>query len=564
MKINAFRVWFCCFAIFLGFYLLPGICAADSPIGCERQNQTLLRCWNQGSIEPVTYFMLTGDGLQMANNDTSRFGWATYRSGLHYKNGAGGDVLIDFDDLGLSKSWESDNESFYRLNFSGYLSMGGKEAYFEYIVGQLVDDDYVNFTVRLVTVSGFDAWNKTVSLWRMVKNIDVGGDGDVDTLSLSDVGLSLNFSDDTWLNASEGFLRVVDREDDFGIRWSWEDFKDRVVFVTNQSGSVNNKVYWMRNSSSPLRDGRSYELSEFWIDIPECSFSCDRGGCYFRYLRMRCQDGGFFNNCSNQVSRNMTFKYWISFWDGEFNCNCEPNGGCLISGQHNASGEWENLTGQPHVGGGFNYDAEDFVCLNHTYSECDEADWYQPNPSSTWRTLDFVVECRRMLPETGFEGIHVNLRGWLGYNDWYSINDMDVYCMNDSLNPNVSWVSPGNLSGVNFSESFEVNCSAGDNYPMQNLSLWSNISGSWLAYSVYEAFPFVDIESSLNMSAVNVTDGFVAFYCRGCDVNGFCNESALVFLDLRRLDFDDAWVVAFFVPLVVFGFWYWRRKKKKN
>jgi hypothetical protein len=256
---------------------------STSPIGCEWYNISVLRCWNNGTIENTTYYSLTDVGVQMANRDVSRFDWTTYRMGIHYRADNGSHVLIDFNEEGLlngtyTKRLRTDNLTYYQINVSAYINRGNLSAYMEYTIGQLLNDDYVNFTFRVSTISGFTAFNKTLSFWRAMKNINVDLDDDVDIINGvinngTIIGRFLNFTTPVWANNTGRFIQVGDKDSSHGIKWFWNDAKERIMYVTPQEGNPNNEVYWLRNTSTKIFDGRSYQLSEFWIDIDPCVIS---------------------------------------------------------------------------------------------------------------------------------------------------------------------------------------------------------------------------------------------------------------------------------------------------
>jgi len=537
--------------LFLLVILFGHTALADRPIiGCEPYNSTVLHCWNNGTIETDTFFTINENGLQMCNNNTDRLNWGEYRQGLYFKQGDN-HIFIDFDDLpGITKSWFTDNETYYMLNFSAYLTYYDKEAFLQIIISQNVSADHVQFNYSISTVTGFHNLDKDILLWHGLIDINIGNDNDTDTGSVDITGHALNFSSIVWSEASNGFIKISDRESDEGIKWRWYDGNNRTVVVLPQAGHFNNKVFWFRNISSVQWDNnKTYSMSEYWIDIPECTFSCPPGCNTLSNFRMRCSEGGAFVNCTNQASRNMTFNYWIYFTDGfEFSCACEPSGGCLVSAQENSTGEWLNITGQPMADSSFNYDAENYVCLNRTYSECDEADWWQPNPFSSYRTQFFEVECRKNLPNTSANGIHINFRGWLWAIDEFTTNDMDVYCMNDTQLPSVVIESPFNNSNFTVlyaNNTFNITCWGFDDYPLANITLMTNFTNDWTKNYSVNAFPFINF--TLQQNLTNIAEGTYSINCNVTDNNGFSNfnESNITFTVIRNCNYPDSgnWIL---------------------
>jgi hypothetical protein len=462
--------------------------------------------------------MLTDDGIQMANRNVSRFDWTTYRMGIHYRADNGSHVLIDFNEEGLlngtyTKKLRTDNLTYYQINVSAYINRGNLSAYMEYTIGQLLNDDYVNFTFRVSTISGFTAFNKTLSFWRAMKNINVDLDDDVDIINGvinngTIIGRFLNFTTPLWANNTGRFIQVGDKDSSHGIKWFWNDAKERIMYVTPQEGNPNNEVYWLRNTSTKIFDGRSYQLSEFWIDIDPCVISMV-GTCYgLRTPRILCNNTGSVQNCTANTDTNRIGIYMEMWYIGLTSCHYTFSQGCYWKIQNSTTYAVLPYRGSSSSELGVS-------CYNPTYSPCyhDSITEY-----STFQLDTTILNISCKLPIN--RSVYANFSFGI-----YSLisGTFKLFCNPDTGSPYINQLSPPNNSIVG--NPINITCNATDDYPLKNMSIWSNVSGTWT--QMVKVFPLPENTYMIQYLLINISNGKnVSWLCNVWDNNAKKNVTA--------------------------------------
>jgi len=505
------------------FLVFLKIALAESPIGCEKINNTLLKCHNQGSIEAVTYYQYTADGLQFANNETARLGWATYEHGFIYNRSDGTPVIINFFDLpNITGRWESDNATYYLLNFSGTNSIGGKVAYIEYTAGQLLYDDLVNFTLRLRTISGFTAWNKTVSLYRGMKRINIDNDGDVDVINLYGINeTGGNESYNYYLNETRKFslldknfsLGDLDGAPTSSIEWRWYNNRSRELRTRPNGANPNYRVYWWMPVRKALKDNKTYELSEYWIDAPKCNKACPPN-VWYSYHRDRCAGTHSEANCSADANRMIDLYYFIRFAALFGSGTCTYSNGCYITQRDNTNifyfeTKWKTETGALY---------DQLHCINRTAATCRQNTiTYCTLPFCSYsESQRFRVQCIKAVNITYTNGYFIK-------EATGATNALKMLCPGDKpISVNISAYPNG--QSFNVTDNIPFQCNVSDYYPLQNKTLW----GDWSGWGIKETQILrYRLFNDTNFSTVTGLDpGVYAWNCLGCDNNGDCSYAA--------------------------------------
>lgn len=229
--------------------LLFSVNAYASNIGCEYYNSTILKCWNNGTIENTTYYDLIG--YQFANA-INRFSWANYDFGIEY---LGREYSINRTDLDFN--WNTDNSTYYLLNWSKLIGVGSRQVYLEYSYKQLLNDDLVNMTLKAVTVSGFTIRNE-IGLYTKMKDINLGGNPLL--LLNNNTQYSLRLPPENYTDLTNS-VSIYDYPNN--IIWYFDKVPQRVetLNVTQPYNTVKIVNYYNFTKNNEI-----YQYSRFWID----------------------------------------------------------------------------------------------------------------------------------------------------------------------------------------------------------------------------------------------------------------------------------------------------------
>lgn len=256
--------------ILIGLLLLLVPCVVAGPVGCEWYNASVGHCWNQGDIEPDTYIMR--DCSQMANRNVSRFGWMSYEMGLAWWRN---DSVTKFplDCSSVTPVYSSDDLTYWQIEWHKQITMGGKVANLTYSLSQTVNASYVNASLTFHSVSGFEAFTKNITLYRLMKNVDVDLDGDFEILELENDNqrfhLRMNHSryahgnNLTWPS-----LKIYDEDTGHHVQWVWRGRNYQAKFLPSVTGE-NGKVYFYKEFQPPpggLGNNFTKKVSHWWID----------------------------------------------------------------------------------------------------------------------------------------------------------------------------------------------------------------------------------------------------------------------------------------------------------
>lgn len=328
-----------------------------SPVGCELYNSSVIKCWNQGSIENETY--ISRDLVQSANGP-DRFGWAEYSYRLATVRD-GGQVFRDLD-CGSRPFYDSDNVSYWRLWCNDSLSAGPYSLVYNVSFSQGVFDDYVHRDSSFKTVAGFDSFTGEVYLYTLHDLIDIDLDSDVDAVNFRDGGLDYGFflnESGRWGNVTGGRLLLGDMDSDSGIMWKWDRDIIHGVVVQDSPGQVNNRVYLykMWNITSPIGNGVERTVRHDWIDADVCTYS-KPPGCEIQSRNFDTTTGNYVS-VDGTVTGSFRWRWWCPNFLG---CppvpafgTCNPNmvfsGGCYIVAYDNITFggdpyQWSNDTSQ--------------------------------------------------------------------------------------------------------------------------------------------------------------------------------------------------------------------------
>ena len=241
-----------------------------SPVGCEWYNASVGHCWNQGDIEPDVYISL--DGLQMANRNVSRFGWVTYEMGFAWWQN---DSITKFpiDCSTVTPSYSSDDLTYWEVEWHKQITQGAKVANLTYILSQTVNASYVNATLIFHSVAGFETFTKNISLYRLMKNVDVDLDVDYEILEIESEGqrfhLRMNHSRyEHGNNLTWPSIKIYDEETGNLVQWIWRGANYQAKYFPSASGE-NGKVYFYKEFNPPpggLGNNFTKKVSHWWID----------------------------------------------------------------------------------------------------------------------------------------------------------------------------------------------------------------------------------------------------------------------------------------------------------
>jgi len=272
-------------ALFMALLAVLYVDRAYGDVGCEYYNSTVIRCENEGDIEPVT-FIEASRGIQMANNLTERFDWLIYDLGLWYEGAGGNPIIISFYDLPFDfLGIESDNLTYWSLSWRANFTAGQKKANFTYTLSQRADDNMVNWTATLKTGSvGWTAFNRSVHFWRSMKDINIDLDGDVDNITFMNGSEQIDqgLNNSNFYNATGAGITVYDTDTNHKVFWWREDYNH-----TRQITIKNNSNVWIsRETYSAIKPNKTYFMIEWWIDVEDCTITCGAGASFAVYAQL--------------------------------------------------------------------------------------------------------------------------------------------------------------------------------------------------------------------------------------------------------------------------------------
>lgn len=253
--------------------MLTGVSAIEaSPVGCEYYNSTTIICHNQGDVEPVTF--VESNGINLYNNNTNRSGWVEYDWGFEWTTNRGINKSVSWNDLpNVTPQIRSDNLSYWSINWTKNVKIGLKRANLTLLMGQLLNDSEVELKAMIITGDdGWEAWNKTVRLYRTMNMTNIDLDGDEDFLQVEYKNKTriagMNITNDTKLYSLDtNYVLVYDDETEHTISWRWNSQAqvDYHAQLKANPGS-NALLYWVANSSILLESNKTYRLRHYWID----------------------------------------------------------------------------------------------------------------------------------------------------------------------------------------------------------------------------------------------------------------------------------------------------------
>lgn len=265
---------------------------AANPIGCENYNSTMFKCWNQNpSHNSVTCF--TKDGTQMANvQDTEGvidpdnfscadavFSWVEYEPGVFYIDDSNNLNRFPFVMNPATATYETDNLTYWKVDWKGKLKQGARTLYYYHSKNQSLHDEYVNLSFQ-ARMTGMEFFPYNISMYWLMKNIDIWNDGIVDYYNLNNgsfLGYALNSTTrERYYNISPWLtLTANPAEAAYGaIQWRFGEGYDAIIEPT---GSVNNMVAFYKSATPPYPSTRIYTIEQQWIDIDPCIVTCSTG-----------------------------------------------------------------------------------------------------------------------------------------------------------------------------------------------------------------------------------------------------------------------------------------------
>jgi hypothetical protein len=346
-------------ALYLITAILCGLClgipySQAKPIGCNWHNSTILKCWNNGTIENTTYYNKYG---QYANS-LDRWNWANYMLGGYYVNYLG-DKVYYYIDFNLAKlKYVTDNSSYYTAYYEYSRKISSIRIYMNYTFHQNLNDDYVNITFKFdskprITIP-FYLSNKII-------NIDINNNGDDNIINYVVDGeiLSRNLSIDwNYTDIINNHMSVGELTSSKGINW---------ILYDNYSLDTNiNEIELSKPATLPIHN------SQDWIDIDICSLSTVRG-CTFQGMTLYPSSTYFENETiQNKYIGRFRTKYTCT---SLFGCGLIPNGGdcapsmswgagCFVSVYERL--KYNNYTEIFH----YYKNEKNWTCHNYTYTRC--------------------------------------------------------------------------------------------------------------------------------------------------------------------------------------------------
>lgn len=343
----------------LGLVLVLGPSFSNaSPIGCEWHNDTVIKCWNNGSIENTTYYENNGQYY----NYLDRKSWLNYevgafRQGFFFRTY----FYLNFEVADMKFINNSDS---YTVYYEYYAYYARRTIEMNYTHHQKVNDDYVtnNFYMDMFPTRLNDFY-----FFREFTDIDIGNDGDSNILNYYSNGefASYNLSDPPISEPIEQYIQIADM-----------DITGAVVAYlpmnyTLETSTDNALIY--RPESWPIND------TFYWIDFDPCSISAPRG-CMYQYNR-KIPYPGYGDNIT--IENKYIFRWYVRYTCASLmGCGVIPNGadcgpaiswgpGCYFElYEKNKTGAFNEIRDPWRT----NFNSS---CHNATYQECKKNSIYQ-------------------------------------------------------------------------------------------------------------------------------------------------------------------------------------------
>lgn len=251
---------------------MVGSALATPSVGCEYYNATLIRCENNGGIEPVTFVDV--NGINLFNNNTNRSGWTEYDWGFEWTGSGGVNRSVSWNALpAVAPVIRTNNLTYWMLNWTKTVFLGTKTANLTLLIGQRLNDSEVELKAIITTgATGWESWNRTIRMYRTMNKTNIDLDYDEDILQIDYRNKSrrvgLNRENDTKLySLDSNYVLTYDEETDHAISWRWEskpniDYHGQLLANPGQPATI----YWVANTSVVLKSNKTYSLSHYWID----------------------------------------------------------------------------------------------------------------------------------------------------------------------------------------------------------------------------------------------------------------------------------------------------------
>lgn len=477
-----------------------------SPVGFDRYNASVWRFWNGGPVENVTF--VSDDLVQVANR-VDRFGAGSYVDCVLRVRGSGVHNWFCTDDFPFDGIAQSDNLTYWQIGGNRTFASGN-------ILGKLfrqgVGDAFVNRTVY---------WNANLQgsqndhnwLGFCIKNISIDGTSGDDWINFeywngsTRIWAYFNTSSPAFdaFNVTSDKVKVIGS---YGIEWK---FTDSTLHGATWDGS---RLCALDYIGSGTVTGRR-QASMQWVDIT-CSTSQQGIGCIIGGLTDVCSTGGSSVICAANSSGYINTQGRLWYISGSL-CSSSGSEGCILYA-------YTNSTSPSYKETPFETDTADRygVCASPDSAPCNVGGYSGNNfPRIRYR-------CRRH----GFSWQFMNY----SYPNPdllsdYAYESMQLNCSQDSSSPiaNISWPTPGlsiSISSINVT----ANATDADSpfkYPLSNMTLWTNTSGTWTAFSTLSAFPNLSQAKTWQLSGLS--SGTYGINVTTCDNNGNCNTTNTTF-----------------------------------
>jgi hypothetical protein len=497
---------------FLGFFffvlLLTTIYTpfSTASIGCEQLSSSLLKCWNEGTIENTTYYNLSN--FQFANA-IDRFNWTTYDYGI--KIGVFEYLLSNGKN---NYTWETDNSTYYRLSYNITYNYSRYTFQVTIINQQFLKDDYVNMTMR---VKSNIQLLVNAEFFVYMKNINLSGNTSTNALYYNTTKYA--FLNDTTKNYTN--RGVTDFEVKVGdirnnnIRFLFDNYS--TIETRKNNGFPNNNVIIKRNYT--MINQYNYDFTHFWIDVEDCRWNtayCLPLGAGIQARNTSGTPANYtfhpYKNAGNKIEVQ-GFIIASSPWDS---CPSPPLGTCYMKFLENISAT--------------QYNEIKFATTVDRNATCDVTNTSTCSQSMFSTAQDLGAQTQTSYTEffniTCDRNYTLKLRANYSTNTGrpilhYLSNIANFSCPNETGDPIPSIVYPlNNTNYTSGNNSFNITCNAWDLYPIKNATIFSDFTGSWLSN-----FSWTDKKrtNATNFTNIfNITDTIYNIGCYACDNNGYC------------------------------------------
>ena len=293
-------------------YILFGVLLIGSvnAIGCEQYDEITVKCWNNGSIEPITYYNTLG---QMWNFADNRQEWLTYEAGgfLDLDNR----FTVPFEDASF---YYENNSEYYSVWWEYEQQQGSKKMLINQTRTQHVNDDYVTIYTNITLVQGWHNWNNPINVYWLMKDIDVWNDGLTDGfMILNDSGSVIAWplnSTGTYYDTPYLTINSISPQDG-AVKWLFNTPQNVTLL---DEGGVNNDVIFYQEIQPPFYNGQVLSLKYQWIDIDPCVILCGFG-CTLQIGSLDSDPNGQTYNQSNYIYSACYLDVSLCFSDCSFN-----------------------------------------------------------------------------------------------------------------------------------------------------------------------------------------------------------------------------------------------------